>query len=281
MGTSIRSSGDSEAFGQQADITSLTRALADIASGARAWPLWIELGNHDIRNRFQRSRLGPIWAAAPLAVTAASLGVVYARVLDKSLETYLPYVTAGLIIWNFIAATLQEGCNAFVVEAGVLWQTYIPRSLCLYRVLWRNLIVLGVNCTVFAGAALLVSLHPSWNMLFALPGLALLCANLFWVCMFLALLGTRFRDVSRVVAILLQLGLLVTPILWDAGSDPMLQTVRMINPLYHAIELVRAPLLGTVPEPTTWIAALFVLIAGWGMTIAVFARYRWRITYWL
>ena len=53
------------------------------------------------------------------------------------------------------------------------------------------------------------------------------------------------------------------------------------NPLYHMIEIVRAPLLGSTIEPTSWIATVALLFLGSLLTFLTLARYRSRIPYWL
>ena len=53
------------------------------------------------------------------------------------------------------------------------------------------------------------------------------------------------------------------------------------NPVYHLLEIVRAPLMGNSPSFPNWlISSLFALI-GWVLTIFFFDRFRKRIAYWL
>jgi ABC-type polysaccharide/polyol phosphate export permease len=54
-----------------------------------------------------------------------------------------------------------------------------------------------------------------------------------------------------------------------------------INPFYHLIAIVRAPLLGQAPTATNWLVSLGVTVAGSVLAFALFARYRWRIAYWV
>src|SRR5713101_6402795 len=53
-----------------------------------------------------------------------------------------------------------------------------------------------------------------------------------------------------------------------------------LNPLYHFVEIVRAPLLGEVPAVMTWIAVAIITVVGWGVTFVFFDRFRKRIAYW-
>jgi homopolymeric O-antigen transport system permease protein len=53
-----------------------------------------------------------------------------------------------------------------------------------------------------------------------------------------------------------------------------------MNPLYHMINVVRAPLLGTLPELTSYVVVALITLAGWILTYRVFRQFRRRIAYW-
>lgn len=253
----------------------------DICGSLRGWPLWFTLGNFDVVQRFRRTALGPLWVTLSFGILIAMLTVVYGQVLHMERRVYVPYLTAGLVAWNFIALVLQEASDAFIVEAPILWQTYIPRSACVFRVLWRNLLVLGLNALIFLLAAVFFRLHFTLSMFLAVPGLLLLCINLLWISLLLALVSVRFRDFPRLVALTLQLLLLLSPVIWRADATPKLRMLAQWDPLYHAIELLRSPLLGLSPSRSTWTISVCAALAGGAFTAYLFGRYRHRITYWL
>jgi ABC-type polysaccharide/polyol phosphate export permease len=258
----------------------LAAALRDLAEGALHWPQWLTLGNVDIRLRFRRTGLGPLWTTLSFAVLAVALGYVYGAVFREPFAAYLPFVVVGLFVWNFAATTLLEACGSFVDAAHVLKQLYVPRSALVYRTLWRNIVLLGCNAIAVAAvlAVCAAPLAPSAPV--ALAGLLLLCLNLAWLSLILALATARYRAVSRIVSTLLPIGMLVTPVIWRPVG-PRLEAIAAANPLYHAIELVRGPLIGTTPAPAIWIAAALCALLGAGTALVVFAQARPRIPYWL
>jgi ABC-type polysaccharide/polyol phosphate export permease len=99
--------------------------------------------------------------------------------------------------------------------------------------------------------------------------------------MLLGLLCARFRDVPQLVANLVQVVFFVTPIMWSAEQLSDRVVFADINPFYHLIAIVRAPLLGQAPTATNWLVSLGVTVAGSALAFALFARYRWRIAYWV
>jgi ABC-type polysaccharide/polyol phosphate export permease len=255
-------------------------AAADVAEGARLWPQWYTLGNLDIRLRFRRTGLGPLWTTLSFLILALALGFVYSAVFGEDVRLYLPYVVLGLFAWSFLSTTLQEACDTFVHADWVLKQLYLPRTSLVYRTLWRNLLLLGFNLlavvAVLAGCG--VPAGPSSAL--ALAGLMLLCLNLAWLSLLLAIATARFRTVSRLVHTAMPIGMLVTPVIWRPES-PQLREIAAFNPLFHAVELVRGPMLGTAPGPATWLGAAALASIGSVVALLLFARARPRLTYWL
>jgi len=118
--------------------------------------------------------------------------------------------------------------------------------------------------------------------LLVFPGLLLFCANAVWVVLLLGIACVRYRDIQQLVTTLLQVSMFVTPVFWQPaqlGGD--LQFVVQFNPLYHFIEIVRAPLLGRVATAETWFVVAGMAVAGWVVVFFLFSRFRRRIPYWL
>jgi ABC-type polysaccharide/polyol phosphate export permease len=74
----------------------------------------------------------------------------------------------------------------------------------------------------------------------------------------------------------------LSPIMWKA--DMLTTNQRFladINPLYHMIEIIRAPLLGSTIHIFSWYYCLGLLIFGSVFAFAIFVRFRARVAYWL
>src|SRR5258708_32822844 len=83
----------------------------DLLSAFEAWPLWTMLGWNDIRQRYRRSTLGPLWITLSMAVFIGVLGVIYSRIFHVEVDIYLPFLTAGYVTWGFIAQVINESCG--------------------------------------------------------------------------------------------------------------------------------------------------------------------------
>jgi ABC-type polysaccharide/polyol phosphate export systems, permease component len=264
------------------DRSQAERAWEDLLEGGGRWRLWSKLGWHDIRKRYRRSVLGPFWLTLSMAVMVASLGLIYGTLFRLDLENYLPFLAIGLATWTFIASFLNEGCTSFIDLEPLIKNVRIPMSLHILRVLWRNLIIYVHNIVIFAGVAVIFGIWPGvGGILLAVAGLGLLLVNAGWIMLLCGIICTRFRDVPPIVASVIQLLFFVTPVMWKPELLGDRRYLMALNPLYHLIEAIRAPLLGQLPGWENWAVGLLLAVAGWAFTFAVFARFRKRIAYWL
>jgi len=257
------------------------RALRDLVEGATRWRVWTMLGWLDIVRRYRRSLIGPFWLTLSTAVWIGSMGLVSATLFRQDMATIFPFVTAGVIAWVMVQGVLIESCVLFINSRAILTGLQLPYSVPVYRLAWRELIVFFHNLIIFVIVAAIYSVHPTWATLLVIPGLALGFVNACWIGIFFGIFGTRYRDLQPIVQNLLMMAFFVTPIFWPRhllGNKPYFAD---INPFYHFLEIIRAPLLGQVPAPLTYAVVGVITVVGWAAAILMFRRCRDRITYWL
>jgi ABC-type polysaccharide/polyol phosphate export permease len=257
-------------------------AFRDMTDAVRQPQLWLLLGWQDIKQRYRRSILGPFWLTISTAVMVVALGLLYAAIFQSPLDKYLPYLATGLVIWMFLSGTVSEGCQTFIASDGIIKQVRAPFLAHVLRVIWRNLIILGHNLIIVL--AVIVIFPPDAQpiaFLLVVPAVFLLVLNAGWVVLSLGMFSARFRDVPPIVMNVMQLLFFLTPIIWDVTALPGRESFVYWNPLYHFVEVLRAPLLGGVPTAATWTTMAVACLFGWFATFLLFRRYRSRIAYWL
>lgn len=259
------------------------RALADIVGGARVAHLWGRLGWQDILRGYRRSALGPFWITISMGLLVAVLGTLYGSLLNIEAAVYIPYMALGFIIWAFISSVITDGCSAFTNASAIITQASFPLSTHVYRVVWRNLIILFHNALIFVAVAFIFSIWPSWTGLLAVPGLLLACFNGVWVALLLGLVSARYRDIPPIITSITRIAFFVTPIIWM--PTPALVSKRavmlQINPFYHSLELIRSPLLGQTPALDSWLVVVGLAFVGGTVTFLLLRHLRWRIAYWV
>lgn len=256
-------------------------AWQDLKGGLqRSW-MWSALALQDIKLRYRGSVLGPFWLTISMLVMVAGMGLIYARLFSVHIDTYLPYLALGLIIWQFLAALITEGCETFLREQSVIQQVPIPYSTHAYRAVCRNLIVFAHNIAIVPLVMLFFEIVPDWRLIEVIPAVFVLSVNGLWISIGLGLLSTRFRDIPPIVGSFLQVLFFLTPVIWPIDTLGEWRWVATYNPFFAAIDVVRAPFLGTDPVETSWPILLALTLIGGGATFALFARFRERISYWI
>lgn len=257
--------------------------MKEIISGINKLPLVSVLGWNDIRTRYRRSAIGPFWLTISMGVMIASIGLVFGQIFKTPMDEYLPFLAAGIILWAFITGTINEGCTSFIDAEGMIKQLPIPLFVHVLRVLWRNLLILGHNILILPLVFLVMGKGLTPSVLLVIPGLVLVLFCLSWLMLLFAILCARYRDLPQIIASLVQVVFYLTPIIWMPTLLPnrVGTTFLQLNPFYHLIELIRAPLLGGVPSLTSWLVILIISLVGWSFTLLFFNHFRYRVAYWL
>jgi len=253
----------------------------DLYYGIRAWRLWITLGWNDIALRYRRSVLGPLWMTLSMGILVISLGFIYSQIFHTDIRTFLPYLAMGFIVWGFLSSTINESSGAFTESERIIKQIKVPFSVFVLRVVWRNFIVLMHTIILFIPIAIIFEISPHVTTLLALPGLAVLYLNLVWIGLVIAVLSTRFRDIPQIVASIMQIAIFATPVMWPVSTLGEQTLIVDINPLYHWLELVRAPLIGGVPSTSSWVSSIGSVVTGTVLAVLLLRRVSRRIVYWL
>ena len=202
----------------------------EIVAGFRAWRVWGIMGWDDIRQRYRRSVIGPFWITLSMGVFILVLGVIYSRIFHTELETYLPYLTVGFVVWGFISASANDSCIAFIDASRIIKQIKLPYSVYVLRVVWRNFIIFLHTIVIFIPVAIIFKIEPKLTMLYEIPALFLVAVNLIWLTTVIAILSTRYRDIQPIVGTVIQLGMFATPIMWTVSALGDSQIVAEVNP---------------------------------------------------
>jgi len=264
-------------------LRSTTAGFKDLMLSVRRVGLASLLGWQDVKQRYNRSALGPFWLTISMGVMVLTMGVVFGSIFNTPLKEFLPFLALGIIYWGFISSIISEGCLAFVSGEAMIKQLPMPMFVYVMRVVWRNFIILAHNIVIFPLVLIFVGRGVSWNIFWAIPGLILLVANLSWIALLLATCCARYRDLPQMVTSLLQVLFYLTPIMWLPDLLPKEKVFYLldVNPVYHLMDIVRTPLMGSRPSGETWFLCSIMAVVGWIVTATFYGKYFKRIAFWV
>jgi ABC-type polysaccharide/polyol phosphate export permease len=257
-------------------------ALWDFFQGLRLWRMWWRMSFNEVRRRYKRTILGPLWVTISLLVFAIALSFVWAGLFNQPVTKFLPFLLSGLLPWGMISSSIGEACAVFLSGEALMKSRQFPYTILVYGVLARNTILFGHNLLAFVVIAAFSGVQLGWQTFLLIPGLMLVLLNCGWISVVVAVFCLRFRDFQQLVASILQVAVFVTPIFWEAGQ---LQGKRAIivdvNLLHYMVEIVRQPLLGSIAAPRSYLICAGAAIIGWLLAYFLFVRKRHRLVYWL
>ena len=275
-------------FRYYADADKGLRSLEDTAAddllrGLSRRELWGRLGWLDVKRRYRRTTIGPFWTSITLLIYVVAVGAVGSAIWHQDIYEYVPFLASGMVAWLFVSTIVTESCTMLISGQALFRNIRFDYSVLAFALVWRNFIVLLHNFIVYFLVALI--LKPSLLSLTAilvLPGLVLVVANAVWVSLLLGIICLRFRDVQQLVASIMQIAMLITPLFWPADTltGPKRFVFVDLNPLYHVLDVIRGPLMGRVPDAFSYGMLIAMTIGGWWLTYAMFERFRRRIAYW-
>ncbi|WP_455717124.1 ABC transporter permease [Anaerosporobacter sp.] len=238
--------------------------------------LVLQLAKNDFKTRFAGSYLGVIWAFVQPIVTV----IVYWFVFQMAFKSgnigdspFILWLVAGLVSWFFFA----EAINSATVSL-------IDYSYLVKKVVF-NISILPVVKVVssffvhvfFVVITLLLFVIYKYGI-----DIYMIQVVYYTFCMFVLVLGivyatsalqVFFRDVGQLVNILLQVGMWMTPIMWqDTMLPENFRVLLYLNPMYYITNGYRDSLIGKVwfwerqtESIVFWFIAIMIFIIGTGI----------------
>ncbi len=97
-------------------------AIKDLRDGIKKWPIWFMLAYQDVKLRYRRSVLGPFWITLSMAITVYSMGYLYGHLFHTNLQTYFPFLVAGMLAWSLISAQFSDLTEALTQSESLIKQ---------------------------------------------------------------------------------------------------------------------------------------------------------------
>ena len=255
--------------------------LADILRTLKMPRLIFYMAWSDIRARYKRSILGPFWITLSTAIGVIGLGFIWSELFHMDRASFIPMLTIGLILWQFMSACITESTSVFTRQANIIRNLNLPLSLHPAQLVLRHLINLAHNFPLFIIVALILGGKFDLQSLLFIPSLLLVVCNLFWMSLMIGTLGARFRDLEYLIAMVMPLVMFLSPVMYRPNALPTLGKYMWFNPLADMIEIIRYPLLGQPTPAFIYLINLGMLVIGGGLSFALFNAKRNRLSFWV
>lgn len=236
----------------------------------------------DTRARYNGSTLGPFWLVLTTLIFCVGLGAVWSAIFSLDYKNFIPKLTIGIVLWQFISESLSESPANFLQYRNIIKNIKTPYFFFCYLLLSRKLINLAHNLTVVL--FVFIVLQPiafELSMLMVIPGFLILIFNLLWVIMLIGLLGSRLQDLDQLLKAVMPMLFFLSPVIFTTDQLGMKEYLVWFNPLTYFISIVRDPVFGAIPSLNVYLISLLMGLVGWFITIIFFNRKAERLAYWI
>lgn len=227
--------------------------------------------------------LGYLWSLIRPLMLFGVLLFVFTKVFkvgSERVEHYPVMLLLGLVLYTFFQEATSSSVSSVLAQEGVVRKTQFPRLVIPLSTVVTSALNLGLNLVVVFAFVLAFGVAPAWTWLLFPLALAALFVFTSAIGMALSVLFVRFRDVAIIWAVVSQVLLYMTPILYpvDAFDNSTYERLLMINPLAVIFSEVRVWILQEPTAPTAlesaggWLGllpatAIFVGALVWGIWI--------------
>lgn len=263
-------------------MSALTAVLPPLRHTNLIW----NFAQRDLKSRFKGTALGWAWSLLLPLGSLAIYGLVFGIMLrvepppfaDGRPGNFGVYLFTGLAVWQFFAGGVMTAMGSLVATGALLKKIYFPAYApvlgAMLSVGVQSLLELGVVLVVlviFSNVGLTWLLLPLWIVLYFL--------FVTGVSIIFAILNVRFRDLTHIISVALQLLFYTTPIIVPLASIPThayglpLQWIIGHTPLGIYVQLFRELTYSLNPgTPAQWIQALGWALVFLGLAVVVYRR---------
>lgn len=241
--------------------------------------LW-SLAKNDFKTKYAGSYLGRIWGFIQPIITVLVYWFAFEKGLKVSVANLrtgmeMPFVlwlTAGIIPWFFFSDALVAGTSALreynYLVKKVVFNIEILPTVRVISALFTHLFFVGFGIAFLSCYKLFPDLY-TLQVIYYSVALFILVIGLVYAT---SAIMVFFQDLGQIVNIILQVGIWLTPIMWDinkADFSPVLMMIIKLNPLLYIVEGYRDALINKVwfwqkPELTIyyWCFTIVVFLLG-------------------
>ena len=240
--------------------------------------LLVDLSKNDFKTKYAGSYLGIVWAFIQPVVTVLVYWFVFEKGLKNGGVSEVPFVLwliAGLVPWFFFSDAWNGGTGALIeyqyLVKKIVFQVNILPIVKVLSALYVHLFFVVFTLFLYICYGYMPDLYTVQLVYYTVAVFIMVLG----LCYITSAIVGFFKDLTQIIGIILQVGVWMTPIMWNVDGMDIPQWLKYIfemNPMYYIVTGYRDSLINKVWfwERTGltiyfWIFTLFIL--GLGMVI--------------
>ncbi len=199
--------------------------------------LTIELLRKELRVRYKHLSLGYLWSIANPLAYAFLYYIVFALIMKVKTPNYPVFLITGLFPWQWISNSIAVGPMTFYGNGSLIKKTLFPRFLIPFVVVLQDLIHFVATLPIILIFLVIYKVPLGWPILWGLPLLILVQFTIAYALnLMIASMNLFFRDLERLLALIMTFLFYLTPVLYDESLIP--EKYRYLVPLHPLAPLM-------------------------------------------
>lgn len=201
--------------------------------------LIMNLAKNDFKQKYASSYLGIVWGFIHPLITIVVYWFVFTVGLRSTDVGEIPFIlwfVSGIIPWFFFSEALSACTNVFVEYSYLVKKVVFKiEALPIIKII-STLFVHGFFILFLIIISAFYKYYPDAYMLqFIYYSFAMICL-VFTVSIFTSSVVLFFRDLSQIIAIIINVGFWATPIGWNIEMLPLFaQKIFKLNPMFYIV----------------------------------------------
>jgi ABC-2 type transport system permease protein len=203
--------------------------------------------------------------------TMLILSIVFSKAFNAGPD-YASYVLSGLIGWLFFSQSTNSAISQLIWGEGLFKRIYLPKTVFAISSMGVGFVNLTISIVPLLLVMIVTKVPIRWTILFIPIPMLFLGLFAVGIALLISTFAIYFIDVAEMYQVVLLAWMYLSPVLYPKEyiqSFPKFGVwIARINPMYHLLNLLRAPLIeGKIPDIKqillTGGISLIVAIIGW------------------
>jgi ABC-2 type transport system permease protein len=235
-----------------------------------------ELALTEFKLKYQGSAVSYLWSLLKPMASFVILYIVFVKILNTGIEPVVLFL--GIVLWTYFSDFTSGGLKSIVERGDLIRKVYFPRSIIVIASSVSAFITLLLNLVAVGVFMAIIGTQPSIYAPLLIVILIELYILALGISLILSALYVRFRDVSHIWEVALQLLFYSSAILYPLSVVPKeIINFVALSPIVQIVQDARRALVDpAIPSimdviDTTWLAfipySLPFIILGVGVLV--------------
>ena len=237
------------------------------------------LVRRDLKVRYADAILGYVWSVLDPLMMALVYWFIFATIFNRNVgeEPYLLYLLAGMLPFRWYQHVVTGAAGAIKGERLVR-STALPREIWILRSVFSKGAEYVFSLPVLAVFIIAYRKGINWEIIYMIPAALIEIVLATGLALLLSAIGALYRDVDRVMHIIMQFMFYATPIIYGLNNvldnpkmPEFLKVLYAVNPMTGIVSLYRA---GLFPAElhlemvlSSIAGSIIALVVGWWVFI--------------